>query len=207
VGLLLVIGGLVGLWTGYHGSTVPSDSMSPAYTRGERLVYERVDGTEVRRGDVVLYTAPERYLFDGLVMQRVIGVGGDHVVCCTGSGAGERLTVNGKPLDEAYVADGIADGMQRPYDVRVPEGRLFLLGDHRLNARDSRFFAEDHDGTVPVGSVRGRVTDDYTEPVLLGVSAVGGLVAGLTGLGLGIAALVVRRRQEVVVQPPWTARV
>jgi signal peptidase I len=207
LGLLLVIGSVVGLWTGYHGSTVGSDSMAPTYAEGQRLVYERVDGTRVRRGDVVLFTAPERYGFDGPVMERVIGVGGDRIVCCTGEGARERLTVNGKRLDERYVADGIADGLHRPYDVKVPEGRLFLLGDHRLNSRDSRFFADDHGGTVPVGSVRGRVTGDYTAPVLLGVGALVGILAGLTGLGLGIAALALRQPKPVPVQPPWTAQV
>jgi signal peptidase I len=206
LGLLLVIGSVVGLWTGYHGSTVASDSMSPTYAQGEQLVYERLDGTEVRRGDVVLYASPERYHFAGSVMQRVIGVGGDHIVCCTGEGEDERLIVNGKPLDEPYVSDGIADGMHRPYDVEVPEGRLFLLGDHRLNSMDSRFFADDQGGTVPVGSVRGRVTDDYTVPVLLGLGALCGLLAGLTGLGLGIAALAMRQPGRVPVQKPWMAQ-
>ncbi|MGW2379019.1 signal peptidase I [Streptomyces sp. NPDC001658] len=207
-GLLLVIGALAALWTGYHGATVSSDSMSPTYTQGQQLVYERVDGTEVRRGDVVLFTAPERYLFDGPVMQRVIGVGGDHVVCCTAMGTPqERLTVNGRPLGESYVKDGVADGMRRPYDVRVPQGRLFLLGDHRVNSMDSRFFAEDHEGTVPVGAVRGRVTDDYTVPLLLGGGALAGLLLALTGLGLGIAAFALRRRTPAAVQPPWPTQV
>jgi len=204
-GLLLAIGTVVGLWTGFHGSTVSSDTMSPTYTEGRHLMYERVDGTEVRRGDVVLYTAPERYHFDGAVMQRVIGMGGDHIVCCTGEGAHERLTLNGKPLGEPYVSEGIADGTHQPYDVKVPQGRLFLLGDHRMNSLDSRFFADDHGGTIPVGSVLGRVTDDYTVPVLLGLGALVGLLVGLTGLGLGIAALAVRQRKPVPARPPWMA--
>ncbi|WTF06960.1 signal peptidase I [Streptomyces sp. NBC_01613] len=207
LGLVLAIVSVVSLWTGYHGSTVSSDGMSPTYRRGQQLVYERVDGTEVRRGDVVLYTAPERYQFDAPVMQRVIGVGGDHVVCCTGAGEHERLIVNGKPLAEPYLSDGVADGMHRPYDVKVPKGRLFLLGDHRLDSRDSRFFADDHGGTVPVDAVRGRVSGDHTVPLLLGVAALVGVLSALTGLGLGIAALAVRRRKQPVVPPPWAVQV
>ncbi|WP_267883747.1 S26 family signal peptidase [Streptomyces sp. NRRL S-646] len=87
LGVVLVVAALVSLWTGYHGTTVAGDSMSPTYTQGQQLVYERMDGTGVRRGDVVLYSAPERYQ-GAVVMQRVIGVGGDHIVCCTGEGRG-----------------------------------------------------------------------------------------------------------------------
>ncbi|MDH6628100.1 hypothetical protein M2271_005930 [Streptomyces sp. LBL] len=58
LGLLLVIGPVVALWTGYHGSTVRSGRMAPTYTEGQQLVYERVDGTQVRRADVVLFRRP-----------------------------------------------------------------------------------------------------------------------------------------------------
>jgi signal peptidase I len=72
--------------------------MTPTYEPGDRVVFERIDGSEVRRGDVVVFSAPDRYGFDALVMERVIGVGGDHVACCTGEGADTRVSVNGKPL-------------------------------------------------------------------------------------------------------------
>ncbi|MFI8189950.1 signal peptidase I [Streptomyces sp. NPDC085946] len=193
VGLVLLVGSLLWLRGSYGTATVRSDSMTPAHAAGDRVLYERVGGGELERGDVVLFRAPDRYPFDAPVVQRVIGVGGDRVSCCTGAGAGERLAVNGRPLAEPYVRDGIADGMRRPYDVKVPQGRLFLLGDHRRDSLDSRFFT-DHGGTVPAGAVEGRVTDGYAVVVLLAVAALAGLLLLLAGLVCVIAARVRRRR-------------
>ncbi|SDM84999.1 signal peptidase I [Streptomyces sp. cf386] len=194
LGLVLVIASVLWLRTGFVLSSVSSESMRPTYDVGDRIVAERVGGDEVERGDLVLYTAPERY-GESAVMQRVIGVGGDRVVCCEGTDtARERITVNGKPLSEPYVKGGIADGMHRPYDVSVPEGRLFLLGDHRQNSLDSRFFEEDHAGTVPVGAVMARVTDSHAMPLLLAAATLLGLLLALIGLVFGITARRVRRR-------------
>ncbi|MFI5554055.1 signal peptidase I [Streptomyces sp. NPDC051738] len=201
LGLALVIASVLWLRTGYVLSSVSGESMRPTYDIGDRIVAQRVGGDEVERGDLVLFTAPERY-GEPAVMQRVIGVGGDRVVCCEGTDtARERITVNGKPLSEPYVKDGIVDGMDRPYDVTVPEGRLFLLGDYRQNSRDSRFFEEDHAGTVPVGAVMGRVTDSYVMPRLLGVAALLGLLLALVGLVFGITARSIRRRSVAQIAP------
>ncbi|WP_079085127.1 signal peptidase I [Streptomyces dysideae] len=201
LGLVLAFGGFAYGREAYGTSRVASTSMEPSYERGDRIVFERVDGSEVRRGDVVLYAAPGRYGFDELVMQRVVGVGGDRLVCCTGG----RLALNGKPLAEPYVRDGDADGARKAYDVTVPRGRLFLLGDHRANSMDSRFFEDDHDGTVAASAVRGRITEEYTAPLLLTATMLLGAGLVLTGVGLGIACLVVRRRAAAAARPPWPA--
>ncbi|GAA2220257.1 signal peptidase I [Streptomyces nogalater] len=191
----------------YGSGTLSSPSMEPAYHQGDRIVWERVDGSEVRRGDVAMLSMPGRYGTGGVVMQRVIGVGGDRVACCTAVGAEARVTVNGGPVTEPYVHQGDADGVNRSYDVKVPEGRLFLLGDRRSDARDSRFFASDHGGTVPVDTVRGRVTDGRTGPALVGTALLAGGALVLVGGGLGIGFRVVRRRRAPVVPPaPWPVR-
>lgn len=199
VGLVLAVGCLGWVRAGYEAATMPSDAMAPTYAAGDTVVFENVTGDEVGRGDVVLFRAPERYGSGASFLQRVIGVGGDRVVCCEGEGTGERITVNGEPLPEPYVADGIADGTHRPYDVTVPEGRLFLLGDHRLNSNDSRFFAGDHGGTVSVDAVHGRVLDDWSVPVALFVAGLFGVLVAVAGLGFAVAAAVVRPRGRAAV--------
>jgi len=201
LGVALALGSLVYARNSYGSSTVSSQSMAPTYKPGDRIIFEKVDGGEVRRGDVVLFSAPDRYGFSGNVMQRVVGVGGDEVVCCSGWGTDARITVNGKPLVEPYVKQGDVDGVHKTYDVKVSKGRLFLLGDNRANAMDSRFFASDQNGTVAGSTVRGRVTDDRTAAVAIGSAVIGGGVLALVGIGLGIAAFVVRRQRAAPVAP------
>jgi signal peptidase I len=206
LGLVVLVGSLLYARSAYTAVTVAGGSMAPTYTVGQRLVVERLDGNEVRRGDVVLFDAPESGV-KGALVKRVIAVGGDRVVCCQGDGADERITVNGTPLDEPYVKDGIADGVNRPYDVKVPAGRLFLLGDYRSNSMDSRFYTSGgHQGTVADGAVLGRVVDGSSGAVVWLGAAVFGLVVALVGLGFGIAAFVVRRR-VVPPMPPWPVQV
>ncbi|MFI2437477.1 signal peptidase I [Streptomyces sp. NPDC018693] len=210
LGVLVGVGGFAFLQHSFGGSVVAGDNMTPTHARGDRIVYERIDGSEVRRGDVVVLSAPDRYGFDELIIMRVIGVGGDRVACCAGTGADARVSVDGEPLDEPYLEGGEADGgfVMPRYDVTVPEGRLFLLGDHRALARDSRAFVDDQGGTLPASVIRGRVIDDYSVPVFLGAAMILGVVCVLTAVGLGIAAVVVRREARVgPPAPPWVVRV
>ena len=85
-------------------------------------------------------------------IKRVIAVGGDHVVCCDASG---KITVNGVPLTEKYIYPG-AKPSDTPFDVTVPKGRLWVMGDNRGGSADSRAHMQDHDGTIPADDVIGR---------------------------------------------------
>ncbi|TXS56562.1 signal peptidase I [Streptomyces sp. t39] len=190
MGLVLAVGALWYVVSGHTTATVAGESMRPTYTPGERVLLERVEPGEVRRGDVVLHASPEWY--GGLpAVRRVIGVGGDRIA----QRPGEPVTLNGKPLAEPYVKDGDPSGTGTPeYDVTVPEGRLFLLGDHRANSNDSRYFLTDRSGTVPEDEVRARALDDRSGLVAAGLTALLGLVLVGGALATEIAG---RRRLPV----------
>ena len=73
---------------------------------------------------------------DQFLVKRLIGLPGDHVSCCDTSG---RISVNGQPLDEPYLYYANASVAQRHFDVVVPSGHIFVLGDHRDRSADSRY--------------------------------------------------------------------
>ncbi|WP_448315086.1 signal peptidase I, partial [Streptomyces sp. CO7] len=167
---------LLRVLTGYSTATFNSDSMRPTFEPGDRIFFERLDdadaGEGLRRGDVVLFKAPERY-GDVLVVQRVVATGGERVAAAS-EGRTDEVSVDGRPLDEPYLPSPLWSSGPS-YEVTVPEGRLFLLGDNRGNSRDSRFFLDDRGGTVAADAVVGRVVPASALRWLL-VGAVAGFV-------------------------------
>jgi Signal peptidase, peptidase S26 len=87
-------------------------------------------------------------------IKRVIGVPGDHVVCCNPHG---QVTVNGVPLSEkTYLYPGNAPSAT-PFNITVPQGRLWVMGDHRAVSWDSRGHRDyPGGGTIPENHVVGR---------------------------------------------------
>lgn len=197
LGIVLTAGTLWTIRSGYTTVTLRSESMEPTYAPGHRVLIAKTGGEKTRRGDVVLFSMPDRYQ-GAAVMKRIIGLGGDHVVF-----DGTRLTVNGTPLEEPYLKGAEVDGGHGPYDVKVPAGRMFLLGDNRGNSNDSRYFPDEDSGTVPVTAVRGRALDDATVPTMLGLGAVLGVVLALAGAVCALVGWLTRRRRATV-PPPFT---
>lgn len=136
---------------------IPSESMQPILEPGDRIVVNRTIH-EVHRGDVIVFDGTGSYDpymsaspwlshpvkttaqwlgligSDTVYVKRVIGVAGDTVQCCSANG---KLLVNGQEVDEPYIFSGDKSSEQR-FTVTVPTGRMWVMGDHRSNSRDSR---------------------------------------------------------------------
>lgn len=166
---------------------VPSGSMQPTIEPGDRiLVSKLVSGDEVQRGDVVVFDGTTTFAAadrtphqdDGLIgrtlagaaslvgvdlgeqdfVKRVLGLPGDRVVCCDPQG---RLTVNGVAVQEDYLFPGDVPS-DLTFDVIVPAGRLWVMGDHRSDSADSRAHLGDPGGgTVRTKDVVGRATATF----------------------------------------------
>lgn len=166
---------------------IPSGSMEQTLMIQDRILVDELTPrfTGYERGDVVVFRDPGGWLpvmtepaqpplvqawdwalslvgisasdSEDHLIKRVIGVAGDHVVCCNPLG---QVTINGTPIDETPYLD-LAEGQSAPdvvpYDVTVPDGALWVLGDNRDHSRDSRYNTDQPtQGFVPVDNVVGR---------------------------------------------------
>lgn len=164
---------------------IPSGSMENTLLVDDRVLVNKLADKpdEIHRGDVIVFRDPGGWLgrgevdngpgglvgairkglvFVGLapavgeedLIKRVIGVGGDTVKCCTDG----HLTVNGVPLDEPYLFPGDLDQPSaEQFTATVPQGKLWVMGDHRSVSEDSRAHQrQGGGGFVPVRDVIGR---------------------------------------------------
>jgi signal peptidase I len=176
----VVVGAIIvaSLLRGFVGQMflIPSVSMENTLQVDDRVVVEKL--SSIKRGQVVVFSDPGGWLtgsttprergpigkafqFVGVLpdtstehlIKRVIGLPGDHIVCCDEA---DRLGINGQALDEtSYLTIG-PDGEQiRPssirFDVAVPSGHVFVMGDNREHSRDSRCHLNDVQAGVTKG--------------------------------------------------------
>jgi signal peptidase I len=161
---------------------IPSGSMENTLQVKDRVAVNRIPfiGNDISRGDVVVFRDPAGWLpeassvsgngvtdtiRDGLVLvgiipnpakqylvKRVIGVAGDNVVA-----KDQVLTINGKPTNEPYIFAGNSPS-DTDFNITVPEGKVWVMGDHRGASGDSRVHQDDvNNGMVPVEKITGRV--------------------------------------------------
>jgi signal peptidase I len=145
---------------------IPSESMQHTLNINDRVLVNKLvyDFREPRRGEIIVFNSPPDWRGDPSetdFIKRVIGVGGDHVVCCD---AQHRLVVNGKPLVESYLDGDDGSNLSAspdPFDVTVPRGRLWVMGDNRYHSGDSReqylrYHGDVERSTISVNAVVGR---------------------------------------------------
>ncbi len=112
------------------GSWLPPTSASPPPHNGAERLYDDTVGALVSSIRGLFGTEPGQTDY----IKRVIGLPGDHVVCCTSKGL---IKVNGVPLHEgSYLIPG-ARPSQGPFNIVVPPGRLWVMGDNRPESADS----------------------------------------------------------------------
>ena len=150
---------------------------------GDRIAVNKFGAlfTDIKRGEVVVFGDPDNWLGDsaqsgdsgigaviksGLItvgvlpdpakqylIKRVIGVGGDKVVCCDQAG---KLQVNGVSITEPYIFEGDKPSDMQ-FNVEIPKGFIWVMGDHRGASADSRFHPDSaNKGMVPLSKVVGR---------------------------------------------------
>ncbi|WP_435851384.1 signal peptidase I [Streptomyces thermolilacinus] len=235
VGIALVLALLIKTFL-VQAFSIPSESMMDTLKRGDRVLVDKLTpwfGSEPERGEVVVFEDPggwlnepapepnplQRFLsFIGLMpaadqqnlIKRVIAVGGDTVECKKGG----KVHVNGKALDEtSYLYPGSTPCDDEPFGpVKVPDGRIWVMGDNRQNSLDSRYHQElPGEGTISNEKVVGRavfvpwpldrwatlpVPDTFDQP---GLSAAAAAAVGPGALGLaGALPLVLWRRRRLV---------
>ena len=163
---------------------IPSGSMENTLQIKDRVAVNKVPfiSSSINRGDVVVFRDPDNWLPEIIdydtnkyvakaksalvavgvlpnpakqyLVKRVVGVTGDHIVCCTKAG---NLTINDVEVTEPYIYGGNKPSEMK-FDVTVPEGKIWVMGDHRGASADSRYHQEDiNKGFVPLSRVTGRV--------------------------------------------------
>ncbi|WP_240799213.1 signal peptidase I [Streptomyces sp. A0958] len=231
IGIALVLALLIKTFL-VQAFSIPSDSMQNTLQRGDRVLVDKLTpwfGSEPERGEVVVFHDPDGWLKDeptpkpnaaqkflsfvGLMpsaeekdlIKRTIAVGGDTVECKKGG----PVEVNGKALDEPYVFPGNSACDDMPFGpFKVPDGKIWVMGDHRQDSSDSRYHTDDaNKGFVPVSQVVGRavvvawpvdrwatlpVPDTFDQP---GISAAAGAAPGAIGLAGALPLVLWRRRR------------
>jgi signal peptidase I len=214
---------------------IPSGSMEDTLQVGDRVLVNKVvyHLRDIERGDIVVFNGldswtpeveisepsnPIQRALRGIAgafgvappgerdfIKRVVGVGGDDVECREG-----RVYVNAVPLEEPYIFPGDAPCANgENFKVKVPQDRLWVMGDHRGASADSRAHQDDpNQGTVPADRVIGRafvvvwplphwqglpIPDTFKQPALAAAAVVTAPTPAVLGLTVAFPLVTLRR--------------
>jgi signal peptidase I len=163
---------------------IPSGSMEPTLTIGQRVLVDRVSKhfTDFHRGDIVVFKPPKGadsetqcgdpnkppdqacprptpQKSDTNFIKRIIGLPGDRLKVIKG-----RAYINGKELNEPYIRpDASCPICNEPREITIPPGHFFMMGDNRGESDDSRDW-----GPVPKGWIIGKAFFTYWPPSRIG---------------------------------------
>jgi len=137
---------------------IPSPSMEHTLDINDRVLVNKIvyNFRSPERGEIIVFRAPSDWrsgMDDEDFIKRVIAVGGDRVECCDEQ---KRLRINGHSIDEPYLftENGMTDpAADQPFDVTVPPGRLWVMGDHRAASGDSLEHWKQTDGDVEAATI------------------------------------------------------
>ena len=147
--IFLVCFGLVYIMVNYlvRPIHVNGQSMFPTIQEGEFAFSNAFAAKfqDIERGDVVI--AYENQYLNRMVIKRVIGLPGDTVYCRE-----DQVYINEEPLNESYLDNFWRDTITETEDyftedfdkVTLGEDEYWLLGDNRINSKDSRLFGTFH---------------------------------------------------------------
>lgn len=184
--LAMALSFVVKTWL-FQAFYIPSGSMENTLVRDDRVIVSKLTPGpfDLRRGDVVVFEDPgtptpwlsglndvpstvggpfhDALVFVGLLpedaenhlIKRVIGLPGDRV---QSDGTTGNLKVNGIEITEPYIKTGDAPSEGKAFNIVVPQGRVWVMGDHRSDSSDSRFHDDGTgaDGSVPIDKIVGR---------------------------------------------------
>ena len=151
--------------------SIPTESMCDTLQVGDSVMAEKITlelGGSVSAGDVIVFENPEKDSGKDVLCKRVIARGGQTIDMRDGS-----LYIDGKKVTEDYAKGEswplyLGEGKRLSYPYKVPEGKIWVMGDNRENSADSRYF-----GAVPEDSVIGICVTRYLPLNRFGVFGVG----------------------------------
>lgn len=170
----IVLSGLIKAFL-FQGFYIPSGSMEPTLKINDRIIVNQLypSPLELKTGDIIVFQDTEGWMgtpsnaevsfielmnplhtikSNNYIIKRVIGVSGDTISYRVGD---NFITINGKKYVEEYLPQGL-ENSSIDFEIKVPEGYVWVMGDNRNNSSDSRYNTDKNNGLIPESSIIGK---------------------------------------------------